>query len=134
MSENAILNPGRSGPDIPLEPYENRKPFNYLFPTNAELAPFIGAKWVVGKNTAKMRERHPNYNIVSPAKYKEAERQVIEARGYARLVEKVILDLIGLVGNLTEIGVHYGANIHRNPEQQDAVILAREILKKAREP
>lgn len=128
MSAARLLDSVEPDTTIPvLETYEQRCPFDYISPTNAELAPFIGQKWCVGIATRRLRERYPNSNIVSPAKYREAERKAIEARGWARPAEKTILDLINLVK------YHWPVQ-EKTYETAPEITAARAILAKARVP
>lgn len=105
------------------------RPFDYARPTGAELEPFIGKLWVVGRNTAAMRARYPGATIVSPAAFARAEAKVIEARGYAREAEKVILDLVATVKNLQPR--YMGRDL---AEEWPEIVAARRVLAEARVP
>lgn len=86
-----------------------RRPYDYCHPTNAELAPFIGEKWVLGRTTARLRERYPDSNIISEKQYRTAIVKAIEARGWARPAEKALRDLLELLGRT--VATQNGARI-----------------------
>ena len=129
-----------------MRSYIRDNPFTYIHPTNEELEPFLGPKWCIARNTAAMRERYPGSNIISQAKYKKAEQKAIEARGYARLAEKAIRDLLILLGH--SIAAQHGLRdcVEYDPAGRfiiagrdvlgeiPEVATAREILTKARTP
>ena len=109
---------------VPPHPsYAERRPFEYAHPSCEELEPFLGKKWVIGRNTASLRLRYPNSRIVTRKHYAAAEAAAIEARGWARPVEKTIRELIDLVL------IHNAQAVHG-----ETIAAAREILKQARIP
>lgn len=103
--------------------YQQRRPFDYIHLSMKELEPFLGEKWVLARATKRMREKYPDHTFISQKTYNEAVRKAFDARGYARLAEKAIRDLLLIIeGDST-------------PKHYDLTITAaHEILAKARTP
>jgi hypothetical protein len=112
----------------PLLPaYFFDRPYDFCLPTVEELAPFIGKKWVVGRNTARMRANYPNSNIVSRKTYDKAKASALAARGWSRYAEKVIRDLIA---DLEDMHERMAADMKYRPDVT-VIDAARAALAKA---
>ncbi len=107
-------------------PHEAARPFDYAHPTPDEMSAAIGStNWCLARRGKQIIDRYgPDVVCLSQAKYAAAEARAIEARGWAKPCELVIVDLLVLL----KISPLSG------PAVDDAIREAEALLVEAKKP
>lgn len=53
---------------------------DFVYPTNEELAPFIGARWAIARKTAANIRKHAGARLLTRAEFQAAQDMAVAAR------------------------------------------------------